>query len=555
MAELGDLSGFLGEGSDYPLLTKEANLDWLSVSEADYRAQEILPQQNFEVMPELEKAWAEGRSSTLVPVKDYHPAKVMTAPVVIRPEAVAKTARFALMAGQPVVETLLRTYDKVTLRSARDLIASVMGEKGLCGPYYVLASDFEIVPGKYDYNLIRRYATDTKYVVGKIACGCGCGGACNPFEKPEVSDLSEVYTASHAARVEVEEAAAGKQVTASANLPPRDRIRNAYLATKKVATDSPKPILNPVQFLAAPKKVAKVHLPMIAQERSRLASLEAQGGPTIEKTAFEVKELLKREILKGSSQPQLLTALKVAFSKQALRDTRDSWEPLFKEAGILGTVYSFQEAFDFCKEGADFLDQHNSPVTTIVAGLKCDGCPSNRLGHCTEYNRPLSASVEETLTPDVIAKVARSKFASIPQGDARTQLRSLYLGTAPSAPRLQAAHPQAYIAPKTASVKIAKSALVLTAERHLAKGLSGPRLLKALQKQFDPRVIAASVEELRSVIASFGKVEPRAKVAAAPDFGREMVAEFEMGSRQFDFDLGEEKTAAAPLEIDLERKY
>ncbi len=555
MSELGDLSGFLDEGSEYPLLTKEAGgLDWLSVSEEEYRKLETLPQQNFEVMPELEKAWAEGRSSTLVPVKDYRPAKVMTAPVVIRPEEVAKTARFALMSGQNVVEALLRTYDKTSLREARSAIASVVEEKGLLGPFYVLASDFEIEPGRYDARLIRKYASDARYVLGKIACGCGCGGSCNPFRKPEVQDLSEVYTDKEASLVEAEQVATGKHVVASVGLNPRDRIRNAYLAKIRVAEDlTPKPVVNPAQFLTTPKQ-GKVHLPVIAQERARLASLQANFGPSLEGTAFEVGELLKREILKGGSQTQVLTALKVAFSKQDLRATRESWEPLFKEAGILGTVYSFQEAFDACSEGADFLDRHNSPVSVIVAGPKCEGCPNNRLGECTEYNRSLVASVEDALTPQAVAAVARAKLASVPEGlDIRSQLRSLYLNREGSTTRLTPQHYQEYVPanPRKATASSFKEALLLTASNYVGKGMRGPRLLAALEKQFPTSLIAESVEDLRGILAQGTSVKSYPSIGS--DTGRQMLAEFEMGSRSFDFDL-EERVTLPPLDLDLERK-
>lgn len=555
MSELGDLSGFLDEGSEYPLLTKEAGgLDWLSVSEAEYRELETLPQQNFEVMPELEKAWAEGRSSTLVPVKDYRPAKVMTAPVVIRPEEVAKTARFALMSGQNVVEALLRTYDKTSLREARSAIASVVEEKGLLGPFYVLASDFEVEPGRYDARLIRKYASDARYILGKIACGCGCGGSCNPFRKPEVQDLSEVYTDKEATLVEAEQVATGKQVVASVGLSPRARIRNAYLAKIRVTEDlTPKPVVNPAQFLTTPKQ-GKVHLPVIAQERARLASLQASFGPSLEGTAFEVGELLKREILKGGSQTQVLTALKVAFSKRDLRATRESWEPLFKEAGILGTVYSFQEAFDACSEGADFLDRHNSPVSVIVAGPKCDGCPNNRLGECTEYNRSLVASVEDALTPQAVAAVARAKLASVPAGlDARSQLRSLYLSREGSN-RLSPQHYQEYVPTVTrkAAGSSFKEALLITASNYVGRGMRGPRLLAALEKQFPTSLIAESVEDLRGILAQ-QSANIKSYSSSGSDTGRQMIAEFEMGSRSFDFDL-EEKVAFAPLDLDLERK-
>ena len=46
MADLGDISGFLQDGN-------VSNLDWLDVSEEEYRKSETLPKQNLDIAPDL----------------------------------------------------------------------------------------------------------------------------------------------------------------------------------------------------------------------------------------------------------------------------------------------------------------------------------------------------------------------------------------------------------------------------------------------------------------------------------------------------------------------
>ena len=506
MSKRADICDFLSEGSEFPLMTKGANLDWLDVSEADYRAQETLPKQNLHFMPELEAAWLEGRASDLVPNKDYHPAKVVL-DTKVDYAGIARTARMALYSGGDVIQALTSTYDKASLRSARQVILDTLGEKGLLGPFYVHASDFEVSPGKYNQALIRDLAANTKFVLGKVACGGSClhvgDTACGPFNKPMVSDIGVAYTDAVASQVEYEQRGYGKQVQAS-QATPKERIRRANLSLKapEASRDAVKPVVNPATFLTTPKK-ARVHLPVLSNEAANLERVSKYGS-SLAKTGFEVLELIKSELLKGASEDQLLTTMKVGFSKSDLRDTRPMWEALYREAGIYGTVYSTQESFDSCRAGAEFLDKHHSPVATIVSGSKCEECPSNRLGHCAEYNRPLSASVEAAITPQAVSKVARVKVASVPEGDLRSQLKALYRISSRVDPRVEMkTFNSAYTGFKS-EYYANPEPVVRLAKLYLNSGLFGTSLLKALKQKFDPRDISAATNDLRPILAEQG---------------------------------------------------
>ena len=66
MAELGDISSFIKEGS-------VANLNWLDVNEQQYRELDLLPKQNLDIAPDMQALWShedKSPSTYLVPNKD-----------------------------------------------------------------------------------------------------------------------------------------------------------------------------------------------------------------------------------------------------------------------------------------------------------------------------------------------------------------------------------------------------------------------------------------------------------------------------------------------------
>lgn len=539
MTDLGDISDLLKEGS-------VSDLDWLDVNEKDYRALDTLPKQNLDIAPDLEAMWAHedkpatnylvpntGAPRTLSDLSEAHTPKSASVP------QVAKVARFAIMQStnaNKIAHAITSRFDVGTIRAAKSALGPILQEKGLLGGYYIAASDFDGCnqAAQKVVAFTRKFAGGARFVLAKDKCqGCvhNAGGACGVFQKQLVTEVP--YTEELAVAVENSQASQGKQASQGVGSP-KARIQRALLAkdVRVVAVETPKPILNPAQQLRAVKATGKVHLPVVESQRASLAvadqvwvppqpsgKVAATSAPShhLSKTAFEVKALLQREMLRGRGEQDLLSALKLSFSVADLKATRSDWEPLFKEAGFFGTVYSTQTAFDDCHQGADFLAKHNASVKSIVAGGKCQGCIYNKLARCMLYGRPLVAKAEDALTSEVVQSVIWEHRLA---GRLETGADKVVWGDTPKQ-ALKEIYRQASIKPTVDTTRyveqafrgkdhghvtagLTKREIVKTASKYLNEGLYGTQLREALKRQFDPRDIVAAKQELKSVLAEQG---------------------------------------------------
>jgi hypothetical protein len=538
MADLGDIGALFKAGS-------VPDLDWLEVTEKDYKDLEKVPEQNLDVIPGLEKAWAEGSAAAgIVPNKgsltmyDVGKGKKKASSETI--ESVRRVARFALMKSEDPARfrhELTSRFDRETLAEARPVLASVLAERGLIGRFYVEANDFSGCSNgaKPVSDFVRRYASEAPYVVAKSACG-GCihnaGNTCAVFHKQIVVQVP--YTEELAKRVEQKQASKGKLISAS-SLVPRERIRNAYLAESvKIAgpAEAPKPVVDPLRFMTPTQATPKVHLPMIASqqkallEQSMAVSFDPATGKTaaakvaFDKKAHDVSRLLRREMLRGRSERELVEALKLSFSAEDLRETRGAWEPIFKEAGFYGTLYSTQDSFDDCSAGVDYLAKHNPSIRAVVAGEKCQGCFYNKMGRCLAYGKKLVASAEEVMTDETLAAVVREHKLAGRLGSGaekavwgespREALKNVYrvASTTGETPRStqRTVIERAFSGSSSQHVTagLTRREIVKTASRFLNEGLYGADLMAALKKRFDPRDILAAKDELRPVLAEQG---------------------------------------------------
>jgi hypothetical protein len=224
-------------------------------------------------------------------------------------------------------------------------------------------------------------------------------------------------------------------------------------------------------------------------------------------------------MLKGRSEAELAHSLKLAFDVQDLQATRPLWEPVFKEAGLYGTIYMQQTDFDDCRTGADFVNKHGSKLRAIVAGAKCGSCIFSQAGRCLMYGRKLVASSSEVLTPEVVASVldehkmagnlppaalhrnwgqtpiealkAIHRAASGPKptaaGDVRALVERAFYGNGPKQPQ-------------TSSVL--KQQIVRAAQQYMNEGLYGEDLGEVLRGRFGVQDLMAAKAELKAVIAS-----------------------------------------------------
>lgn len=543
MADLGDISGFLKEGA-------VNNLEWLDVNEEDYRNLDTLPKQNLDFAPDLEAAWNhkdEAPSTYLVPNKDVHRTmgdlsevhgKLASDEILQR---VSKVARLALMQSTDPArfsDALKTRFDQWTLQAARPLLASILQERGLIGRYYIDASDFPSCSkkaSKGESDFVKRNAGTARFLRAKdqcLDCVHNAKSTCSVFHKEIVLEVP--YSNELASAVERSQCACGKQVQASSQ-DPRERIKAAYLAGDvQVAgpVGTPKPVVNPVHQLKATVEPPKVHLPVLATQTQQSLAEQLAWVPPVEgkvagvskdasgKKAFDVCAFLRREMLKGRSEAELLHALKLSFSLDDLRATRSSWEPVYNEAGLYGTVYSTQESFDNCHEGADFIAKHNHQIKGIVASSKCTTCIHSKLSRCLVYGKPLVAKADDLYTDDTVRQALwdYKQAGRLGAGSESYQwgatpvesLKKIYRTASASNPQAQipmrAYVEQAFRGERSGHITsgLVKREVIRTASKFLNEGLYGSQLLSALSSRFEPRDILASQAELKVAMREQG---------------------------------------------------
>src|SRR6185312_7451095 len=148
-----------------------SDLSWLDIDEKKYRREDALPKQNLDIKPDLEALWAYDDSSAashlipnIVPVPDSkiedphtmgdmseihgklraRPEDILRA----RAHAIGKLARLAMMKSDDLAsvrDELVKRYPIDMLKQHRDVLASVIQERGLVGRYYVVAEDFAVL--------------------------------------------------------------------------------------------------------------------------------------------------------------------------------------------------------------------------------------------------------------------------------------------------------------------------------------------------------------------------------------------------------------------------
>lgn len=531
MSELGDLTDFLKEGTVGSVVS---DLDWLNVNEADYRALDALPKQNLDVVPELEALWRHkdepasnfvpntGAPKTMGDLSEIH-GQLRSASV---PGDLLRTARLAIMqTTDPLkLRSLLATrFDGTALANARTALAEVFAERGLLGRYYIAAEDF---PGcnrgsKSASDFVRRFAPEAKFLVAKTACGdCShrnvVNGAshCGVFHKQIQMDVP--YTEGLAAQVEQTQAAKGMAIQASAGSP-RDRIQAAYLSA---STQTVGGYTGQQQYVPQAAPVDTQQVLIAASNLTKKRDQEAQQKMAAVK-ARPIVAFLRREMLKGRSEADLLHGLRLAFDLRDLDATKGEWGPVFREAGLYGSVYLTQASFDDCREGADYINRHASKVRAVVAGDKCNGCIFNKVGRCMMYGRKLVATAAELMTPDTVAAVLDEQriAGKLPQEAARMNwgstpveaLKNIHkAASTPVASITQQSQRQSIETAfyggthQVTAGEITKRNILKTAAQYMNEGLYGTDLMTALRKTFDPRAILATSADLRGVLAEQG---------------------------------------------------
>lgn len=525
MAEMGDLTEFFKEGSG----TGPAKLDWLHVNEKEYQAEDALPKQNLDITPDLKALWShEDKPSTgFVPntggPKTMGDLSQAHGPLRKAPEDLLRTARLAIMQTvdpSRIQHALTSRYDSELIKGSRTALAGVFAERGLLGRYYIDAADFpECRTGsKKASEFARKFANEARFVKAKSECE-GCihrqgGHHCGVFHK-EIT-LEVPYTPELAAQVENLQQAQGKVVQASEGMDPRDRIRQALLAkagSTSTFTGRPQAPQKPIQASTPEQLIAVGNLTKkkAAEDQQKLATQQARP----------IVAMLRREMLKGRTREELSTAIRLAFDERDLRATQAEWGPVYKQAGLFGAIYSTQESFDECRDGADFLAKHGSSVRAIVAGPKCDSCIFSKIGRCLMYGKKLVKDASEIVTAETAAQVLdeHRMAGRLPYGaermdwgnDPATALKALHEAAMSPKPNmvgnLRANIERAYTGggARTAGTSdLTKRAILAAMSQYMNEGLYGQDLVAVLRGRFAVEDLGAVRGDMRALLAEQG---------------------------------------------------
>lgn len=272
--------------------------------------------------------------------------------------------------------------------------------------------------------------------------------------------------------------------------------------------------------LAAPVAPERVEAGLVAASNlTRKRDEEMQRVAAAER-ARPIVAQLQRAMLKGRPEAELVATLRQVASPVDLKATQAHWEPLLREAGLYGVIYTTQASFEDCREGASFLAAHNPGVKAVVAGDKCKGCIYNKIGRCLTYGKPLVATADALYTPEMVATVFQdhkmagriapwdTRLAQAPTP--RAALQNLHRAAATKAePSRAAARTDLYTAfvgqgPAHTTRTDTRRQIVTAARRYLNEGLYGQDLGRALKAQFDVRDIQAARDELKVAMGEQG---------------------------------------------------
>jgi hypothetical protein len=497
------------------------NYDWLDVDEAQYRALETLPRQNHDIVPELKAQWSHEAYDPVVyfvPNRDtagYPNAlrRVDVSPI-HQDGPLMRLARLSLMQSDDTrrwQETLLSKFSREEIARNKQGLTEILAERGLLGRVYVAASDFPAcAEDPAAEAFVRRYASSARFVAMKKACGDCChkqqgpsgGSRCGIFHKELVPAVE--YSEELASNVESTRAASG--VSPSGVSDPKARVKAAYLGRRA---------LKPSVFSGQKNDGALIPASRLLRKPVDLAK-EARSVEAAR--ARPIVETLRRELLKGRNVDEIRHGMRLAFDVRDLEATKDHWAPLIREAGLYGVVYSTQDSFDDCREGADFLSKHGSKIRAIVAGDKCPSCIFSKVGRCLMYGRKLVASVDEIYTPETVSavldehKIAGTIPASAHRVDwgatPRSALQNIHkvasspLPTAVDAARATVQRAFRGLRQEHATGTLTRREILKTASRLMNEGLYGSELQTVMQSKFDPRDLVAAGSELRRAVAN-----------------------------------------------------
>lgn len=203
MSDLGDITKLIVEDKK-----NLSSLDWLSLSEEEYRAIERLPKQNLDSVPELEKQWSILRpesdfelsqDNVPAPTTPFHSEQPQYHDISSEDKAkmVSEYLKKHYLSGMDIKQAMARlptAFDKNTLSDplVKENIKAASSEAGLLGHVYVDPSLFPKCGQGEGQDFVAKFSKQAKFVLAKDECG-GCKwaqeGRCAIFKKEIVTEV------------------------------------------------------------------------------------------------------------------------------------------------------------------------------------------------------------------------------------------------------------------------------------------------------------------------------------------------------------------------------
>lgn len=365
----------LGDVSDVMNNVGVSDLSWLNVNEEEYREWEALPQQNFDIVPDLERSLSideeDGvpariplREHTIVNVNplDRHGTRHRDVTAAVR----NRTARYIIggMNTRDIGDRLTDEFSGPQLRTAAKAILEVLDERGLLGNVYVNASHFpRCAQDGEDRKFVATKAKRALYVLAKSECSScvHCDrGFCSSFGKKIVSSVP--YTEQTLAHYAVELASEGRTPAIMNDV--RMSLRTAFRSpSRRVRGDAVQTIQHhPVS--KKPKVTAKdmedfkrrqaAHVPMPSPEYMAAALHLMRGGNPVTMAA--------------STDPTV--------------------RKMVGEYGIIGHTYLDADALGGCRATLSFVKASgNVPRHIVMRAADCPTCKGKSDGACAQLRK------------------------------------------------------------------------------------------------------------------------------------------------------------------------
>jgi|WetSurMetagenome_2_1015567.scaffolds.fasta_scaffold16838_3 hypothetical protein len=370
-----DVNSGLGDISNIIKSVGVSDLSWLNVDPEEYKRFEALPQQNLDMIPELQTALSwDGKNERVQSISPIRPHTTVNTNPLDTPEATLRSKssvrdRLAeyVMEGKSekeIAKNLLLQFSPDQLRSASAEASQVLGERGLLGNVYVDASHFSRCAQEGPHrNFVAKHAKRALYVLAKDSCpGCVCnqGGRCASFQKRIVREIpyAAPLAAHYAVQLSKEQRLTLDDVNVLANcgsttastLPRPDEIKERL----RVAFLRPIPKVHPdgVQTIHYQKQVTA---PVITDEDRRKFEMRQAAKASVERLPGPLCVVAARRMMKGHADRMSLSA----SSDTEIRS-------LSREYGILGYTYLDGDILGGVKETFDHITSMKSPPDFVI---------------------------------------------------------------------------------------------------------------------------------------------------------------------------------------------